>query len=403
MQDETAAPEVLGLKGNYMQLIVRFAVLVLFVSAAACGGSSENAKDTMVLDVKADDAEGRPDINDSAGAEDATIDVAVSPADTADDVLPPTDTNAADGAADATGDDGAVPADVVPDVAEDTTVTGACPTATTCIAGHCIPIGEDGQCVIESDCPVISSCNAGAVGGICLGCGTDADCPGSTECTPAGACAESCGSSDECPFGRCATGFGYCVQKTCGTRADCPVGAECADGDCVRITCPNPCAPNPCTAQNRAVCEVAGDTYDCSCNDGYRLDATSDACVPETAPGCDAGFACEAGLCVKESEPFFQCAANADCGGALTCSPALPSGQCRGCASANDCPPGYDTCTAGFCLRSCTSSAGCHSGMSCSGQGFCGQRPCASDGECGDGYRCDPDSSPRRCVRKTCP
>jgi hypothetical protein len=280
---------------------------------------------------------------------------------------------------------------------------GPCPSGTTCEAGWCAQPRVTDQCVRDADCPGPGTwCNPEPVGGICLGCGGDEDCPDGFTCTDFGACAIACDVDDDCPTGECYAAQGLCGQRRCAADADCPTGTLCLDGgQCGRVSCPDPCAPNPCDAPNRRVCVAEGtEGHRCDCDPGYVLD-TSGACVlPDTGP-CTGGLTCLGGRCANPDAPGFQCAVDADCGGGRTCSAALPSGVCTGCADASDCPAGHDRCLAGRCLRACATNADCSDGMRCN-NGVCGQLPCREAADCGPDHDCDLTAAEPRCIRRTC-
>jgi hypothetical protein len=377
----------------------------LLALVTACGGEAAPTDTATGDDVATDsidddgltsnDIEGPPadgiepggDVTLPDTGEDASDDIGTDPDDalTSIDIDAPTDI--------AAPEDGSVSADIS---------SGDCPLGLSCVSGFCVAGVGDGQCVTDADCPGISTCNAEPAGGVCIGCGGDGDCPGTTECTTSGACAEPCTSQDDCLHGRCATTIGFCVIRTCNDSSACAASETCNEGQCQRIRCANPCAPNPCTDTGRSVCTATGGDFTCSCESGLEPDPDGPGCIAPTPGDCAPSFACRSELCVQTSASFFQCVVDGDCGGGLTCSPALPSGTCQGCTSPGQCPAGYDTCLAGRCLRSCTGAGDCHAGMTCTAQGFCGQKTCGSDTDCGAGYVCSPTGDPRRCVRAAC-
>jgi len=100
-----------------------------------------------------------------------------------------------------------------------------------------------GQCVEDADCQENNAsltCTRTAPGGICNGCGVDADCPGSTTCYM-GACVIGCDDAngvDDCPPGLYCLSSGKCGISWCA-------GGECAvpmfgcseSGRCARMEC----------------------------------------------------------------------------------------------------------------------------------------------------------------------
>lgn len=199
--------------------------LVLSLALIACGD------DDHVSDVREDVGE---DATSDAGAdvaEDAEIDTNVEDAgaDAVDDVT----MDAANDAATDTLRDASV--DVQPDTPMDTSVD--------------VGMLSVFQCAENSDCPS-GMCNERVPGGVCLGCGSDTDCPGSTECGPFGACAEPCSSDPECGPGRECTRRG-CAIARCRENADCGP-YRCDDGLCARWPCSATC-PTGFSCQN-SVC-----------------------------------------------------------------------------------------------------------------------------------------------------
>ncbi|MBU1536514.1 hypothetical protein KKF84_14405 [Myxococcota bacterium] len=318
----------------------------------------------------------------------------------------------------------------------DIEVFETCPADNTCLGDYCVGAMGEGQCISDEDChenltvgnPTF--CNPSAAGGICIGCtGLDDDeCPTGTTCTPYGTCASSCTLPTDCPHGTCDTDSGYCVQSLCVSDQECPEGTLCVDenndgsgmcqrapctetlcsvynpqgecdpgASCIMGTCYDSCTPNPCTGLNRTLCVEETQGPQCECDSGYVEDVEGN-CVPEI---CPSGFSCQDGYCVDPGE-LFQCVIAADCGGTMTCSPLLPTGTCSGCTDGTDCPAGFDTCLAGYCLRSCGGSNDCAEGMECGGSGYCGKKICSQESDCQPGYTCVAGSSESRCERIPC-
>jgi hypothetical protein len=105
------------------------------------------------------------------------------------------------------------------------------------------------DCRITSDCLGISTCNASAPGGICLGCGGAGDCGVDFECVAQGACARICSDDSDCnPAKRCSQGTGFCVIRTCSSDTPCPAPYQCSDpagGLCQRPACNDTSCPDP--------------------------------------------------------------------------------------------------------------------------------------------------------------
>ncbi len=367
-----------------------FYAVGLVVLLAACGSESTTPDGDSQSDATDTSVTG-PDTSVEASA-DASADSGVlsdigdtlSPSDLSD-TLSPSDMS-----------DTASPSDL-----SDSSESGPCPFGTVCASGWCISPRTTNQCVTDADCPGSATfCNPEAVGGICLGCGTDSDCPIGAVCGVAGACAFECESDGDCPNGTCYTAQGLCGQRRCSVDGDCPSGTACLEGGlCGRVSCPDPCAPNPCDAINRSVCVAEGTGHRCECDPGYTLDANGACVLPDPGP-CTGGLSCLGSRCADADANGFQCALDSDCGAGQTCSTALPSGICTGCASTDDCPAGH-TCLAGRCLASCTNDSGCHPGMRCN-NGFCGQKLCTNNADCGPDHDCDLTAAEPRCVRRAC-
>ncbi len=408
--------------------------LALALAPLACGdddddgggGGTPGPDLGASLDASAGDDLGRaadlapPPDQGSAGEEDA----AAVDAGAVDTGLPPRD---AAGAADAAVDTGAE-ADLGP--------AGDCPQGESCHAGYCVPDDRaDEQCVTDEHCrqqdpDAPTTCNVGAAGGICLGCGEDGHCPAGTECSDFGSCNGSCDDDADCPYGPCNAGLGLCTQQTCADDNDCPGSTVCQDPDgdgrglcgrraceerwcsptnldgpceepaaaCLYGACVASCDPNPCEVEpHRTRCELVDGRPSCACAEGYAPDEGG-VCRPEAVPDCPHGFVCQAGYCVDRAAAGFQCALDEDCAD-LTCGApiTLPSGKCVGCDGPQDCPRA-DACLAGYCLQTCAGAADCHAGMGCV-NGYCGGLPCAAPADCPAGYTCGASA---KCERRPC-
>ncbi|MBU1409930.1 hypothetical protein KKC22_00305, partial [Myxococcota bacterium] len=317
-----------------------------------------------------------------------------------------------------------------------------CPTDTTCTADVCVPPSEDGaQCLADFDChenltPAegnLTTCDPTLLGGLCTGCreGELDDCPTGFSCSPFGTCGVPCGAPEDCEFGQCAMGVGFCTAPVCTSDPDCVHGTLCVDPDgdgsgfctrvpcmdtvcspynpegacdpgasCINGACVNSCDPNPCTGLNRGTCEIFPAGPVCTCDEGFIEDELGN-CVPDATADCPTGFSCLDGYCVDPGVPF-QCVLDGDCGGALTCAPSLPTGVCRGCTDPVECPSGFNRCLAGYCLKSCSAGDPCPEGMSCT-NGYCGRKLCTDAADCAPGYTCvtQTDGS-SNCERFTC-
>lgn len=97
-----------------------------------------------------------------------------------------------------------------------------------------------GQCTANADCPVGpqgQECSEALPGGACVGCGSDVDCPGTTECQ-FGTCIETCATNDDCAPGLRCLGSGRCGATPCQNDV-CPVALfGCSEsGNCARVDC----------------------------------------------------------------------------------------------------------------------------------------------------------------------
>ncbi len=223
-------------------------------------------------------------------------------------------------------------------------------------------------------------------------CTGNASCKSGEVCTSAG-CAQVCSDDAGCPKGEvcknniCSAPTGEApTKKECTTKADCGDGKACVAGACQACggnegACPcttkndcaagQACVAGSCTAESN-LCKY---TSECSegklCADGQCLKAC------DAAGGCDAGFACEKGVC-KPSTPAPQCTTNAQC--------------------AAD-----QKCVAGSCAKSCTADGECGAGNYCN-QGACAvdTRPdstnkCGNDSVCATG-----GATPQKCIGGFC-
>jgi len=327
-------------------------------------------------------------------------------------------------------------------------VYDVCPNNMQCLRGYCLPQDlSNEQCIKDSDCREFNEsattycASPGAAGGVCMGCSSNSDCPGNTQCMENfGTCALMCDSDNDCPYGKC-TSLGYCGQKKCYSNEDCFGGTVCKMGEegygyCNRLechetacsetnphgTCPNQgeacingkcvssCNPNPCKDINRTKCEIKLGVPTCECDEGTV--EKDGKCVPKTVKTCPTGFVCKGGYCADKNEINFFCAENSDCGG-LNCSPRLPSGRCEGCTYNSDCPAVDEndpvSCISGYCMRSCFSNEQCGPAMICktnSSGSYCGSLECSNISDCkAANYTCTPasgSSASGTCTRIPC-
>lgn len=86
-------------------------------------------------------------------------------------------------------------------------------------------------------CPGQSVCNAEAPGGVCLGCGSDADCPSAAQCGIGAACIRGCQTDADCSTGKRCNPNGQCTVRTCSNATPCPPPYLCTAGLCQRPRC----------------------------------------------------------------------------------------------------------------------------------------------------------------------
>jgi len=164
----------------------------------------------------------------------------------------PTDASASDAGramdAEVTPDAGPTDSGVAgdPDAGVDSGIDGADAATPRPDAG--MPSLGPVQCRTSDDCGGSAICSRSAPGGVCNGCGTDADCPSGTECTPFGACVRFCDTDADCNVGFRCRGSGQCSIRGCETDADCAPYVCGGSGQCERPACAGgaPC-PSPFT------------------------------------------------------------------------------------------------------------------------------------------------------------
>ncbi len=249
-------------------------------------------------------------------------------------------------------------------------------------------VGDDAGIVFDASRPDVSSePDAGPE--------PDADVPPSSDI------GQACRGDEDCE-GLCINDWpgGYCTNS-CGTGADCPEGSTCTPIGRGQQICLLDCDPTDtdpcerggygCTSDFRfpSVC-VPGCSEDSDCTDGLRCDpeggfggacydpsaSIGDPCTNDeecTASGfCLAEFFAgwPAGACIA-----FGCdvASNTGCEGDAQCLPSMGGGGLcfDGCASSSDCRDGY-TCGAdndfpdrSICRPGCTDDAQCTGGRVC--------------------------------------
>jgi hypothetical protein len=199
-------------------------------------------------------------------------------------------------------------------------------------------------CCADADC-----------GGNVCESGTCSDCPrGQRLCRGGCIAEETCCTDDECSSGR------VCIAGTCGCGPD----RQLCEGVCIPADacCGTECPVESCTPAN---CSGCCDGNTCRNGDSANFCGRSGvACVQ-----CDAGEACDAGVCV---------------GGGGTCSPT----NCNGCCDGTTCSEGDSQ---NFCGRGGDPCNQCDHGVACDA-GHCG---CRNDDDCSEseGGRCRPNGA----------
>ena len=128
-----------------------------------------------------------------------------------------------------------------------------CGADAECIDATCVPIR---RCVNSLDCAAVGVCDTTAQR--CVDCLSDVDCAATERCVSQ-TCVPVCDSDRDCtPIGLlCDLANGYCVR--CLSHVDCPALQFCREGACVNDICR---AGSPaCQGNGTAVCTGEGDGY----------------------------------------------------------------------------------------------------------------------------------------------
>ncbi len=221
----------------------------------------------------------------------------------------------------------------------------ACAANSECASMQCI----DGVCCNTACGALCQACNVAGNIGTCTSIPNGADpaneCPGSTNCNGAAACA------------------------LLANGAVCAANAECTSGNCIDGVCCNTACGALCQA-----CNVAGSVGTCSnivagndpANECANGACSAGACKLDNGQGCAAGSACLSNQCIDG----FCC--NTACSGTcLACNVAGLAGTCSNVPNATD--PANE----------------CAGVTNCNGAGACGLLSngtvCAVGGECSSG------------------
>ncbi|MBA3414128.1 MAG: hypothetical protein H0U10_02750, partial [Chloroflexia bacterium] len=143
-------------------------------------------------------------------------------------------------------------------------VCAECPAGKTACGGACVDTDTS-----LADCGGCGKrCDAACVGGACVACDDDGDCPapegGSASCRADGSCQQSCDAAGERV---CGERPGAC-QACCDTD-QCAAGQECANGRCACTSqsCDGCCDGDTCKP-DRKPCQGACIARDACCGDG---------------------------------------------------------------------------------------------------------------------------------------
>jgi hypothetical protein len=316
----------------------------------------------------------------------------------------------------------------------------ACATGDQCTSGNCV----DTVCCGSPSCPSCKACNVTGSAGTCSSmiagsvdpngscvdqgptmCGTNGKCDGGGGCQkyPDGTtCSQaSCASSStltlagKCASGQCNAGTQMCAPflctagacaNTCGSDNDCASGTYCSAGTCVAKkmdgdTC-SAAAPNQCLfghCVDGVCCHTACTGACVSC----ALPTTKGVCTPIALNGADPRGVCQ-------DNGAAMCGTNGLCDGLGNCQIYAPSTQCSpescdpntsnhikpGTCATGSCSADSEPCdpfmcgAGGKCATGCTDDTQCVPGNYCAG-GTCVAKKdqgkmCAANDECGTGH-----------------
>lgn len=232
---------------------------------------------------------------------------------------------------------------------------GTCPSLVTqdCGAVGCNAKGTrcDGDCVVDTDCPLNQACSAGI-------------------CRPKGGNGSACARDDECISGICTDGF--CCNAGCQGQCEaCDVPGS--EGLCTPTVGPPHGTRAPCASDGSA---CAG-----TC-DGVQRKSCS---YPDTETSCGAAAACSGGIARL---PSF-CVGSGACPPNLSqiCPGACSGTRCAGgCANDAGCGAGQ-YCSAGVCVPKRNKGQGCSLDSQCS-SGFCVEGVCCETACTGQCFSC---------------
>lgn len=219
--------------------------------------------------------------------------------------------------------------------------------------------------------------------GLCYGCGSDYDCPG-TRCNPFDRFCGKCTSAADCayPGWVCQTSTGNCYE--CLSSFDCGTGKVC---DTTNKKCVECLTSQDCKDPAKPVCGKSGKCLvPCAdeCVADVRRCNPNDTTEPISYQRCGD----------HDDDPCTEWGMAYECGLASTCR---DQGDGTGkCVCANECASGDQICKVGetgrryYCAQSTVTGCWYWTSSSCSTGQSCVQGACVCDNPCGSGDRaCD--------------
>ncbi|MEZ4287625.1 MAG: hypothetical protein R3A47_05675 [Polyangiales bacterium] len=256
-------------------------------------------------------------------------------------------------------------------------------TNASCVSNTCVLQQGEGTCSGDNDCEGALTCEAGtceagiATGG--TGCTVNAYCSNASASCVSDVCVlqqgeGTCSGDNDCE-GSLTCESGVCKAGIDNGQTGCTTNAYCTDSNasCVGDTCVLQQGEGTCTTD--AECEGALTCDAGVCKAGIDNGATG--CSVTSAYCTDANAACVSDTCVLQTGEGV-CVADGECEGAVACS---PGGVCGGdgasCVANADCS---GTCVGGTCApesaigetRDVGDNADCAGAVKCSPSGICG-------------------------------
>jgi len=142
----------------------------------------------------------------------------------------------------------------------DCVTSGDCDDGEVCEQNECQarPVCEDSLDCPNVDLVCVTEGGGPGPGGVCLECGSPADCEEEESCVN-NVCVRGCASDKDCtPLGMlCDFDSGSCA--TCLNAADCADGEYCSDGTCMEAVCTP--GETVCVGEDIATCNEIGSGY----------------------------------------------------------------------------------------------------------------------------------------------